>query len=163
MLNKISTKLNKIILAICMVLVLVMTCIIWVQVTGRYVFNAAPRWSEELARFLMAWLAMLGASVMVFENKNVSVDFFTKKLPPRVQKGLAVFLRLMTFFVFFLMIKYGFKYSMKAIKSISPATGISMAIPYLAVPVGGILMAFQSITVLIKEIKNTDYTKKRVE
>ena len=52
---------------------------------------------------------------------------------------------------------------MKSIKSISHATGLSMSIPYLAVPIGGILMGLQSITVLIKEIKKSDNTKEMVE
>ena len=34
-----------------------------IQVVGRYIFNAPPTWTEELARFSMVWGGLLGATV----------------------------------------------------------------------------------------------------
>lgn len=39
-----------------------MVCVIGVQVVARYGLNAPPGWTEELARYLMVWGGLLGAT-----------------------------------------------------------------------------------------------------
>jgi TRAP-type C4-dicarboxylate transport system permease small subunit len=101
----------------------------------------------------MVWLAMIGASIMVWEQKNVSVDFIVAKFNPKVQKVLSIILKLVTVVVFILMIIQGWEYVQSGLKSISPATGINKGVIYLAIPVGGALMLFQTISLIILEIK----------
>lgn len=49
-------------------------------------------WSDEVAAMTNAWLIFMGAAVMAHEQKHVQVDFFTKKLPKKVQIVIEVLL-----------------------------------------------------------------------
>ena len=53
---------------------------VW-QVIGRYVFSKAPGWSEELSRFLMLWLTMLGAAAALRSGSHLSVTSLVDSLP----------------------------------------------------------------------------------
>ena len=55
---------------------------VW-QVIGRYVFSKAPGWTEELSRFLMLWLTMLGAAAALRSGSHLSVTSLVDALPPR--------------------------------------------------------------------------------
>ena len=52
-------------------------------VTLRYVGGAAPIWTEELARFSMVWMVLIGAAAAFYNGDQMSIDFVVMKLPPR--------------------------------------------------------------------------------
>lgn len=62
-LGGISAFLNRIALWGAVAAVLVMVFAALYQVVARYVFDAPPVWTEELARRAMVWAGMLGAAV----------------------------------------------------------------------------------------------------
>ncbi|WP_370979343.1 TRAP transporter small permease [Agaribacterium sp. ZY112] len=49
-------------------------------VFSRFVLGAQSAWTEELARFLLVWLALLGASVAFRQHKHLGIDLFTQQL-----------------------------------------------------------------------------------
>ena len=55
------------------------------QVGFRFILNRPLIWSEELVRFLLIWMVMIGAAVISFDNKHLSVDGFVDILPIAVQ------------------------------------------------------------------------------
>ncbi|GLQ05117.1 TRAP transporter small permease [Sneathiella chinensis] len=61
-LDRISFALNRIALSGAVLAVLVMVFAASWQVITRYLFDAPPVWTEELARRAMVWAGMLGAS-----------------------------------------------------------------------------------------------------
>jgi TRAP-type C4-dicarboxylate transport system permease small subunit len=40
-----------------------MVVVIWLQIVARYGFHSPPPWTEELARYLMVWGGLLGATL----------------------------------------------------------------------------------------------------
>lgn len=50
----------------------VMFAVVMLQVVSRYVFNSPPSWAEELARYMMIWLGLLGAT-MSFKSRMDAV------------------------------------------------------------------------------------------
>src|SRR5690554_1098560 len=73
-----------------MILVMAAT-IVW-QVFARYVLDAAPGWSEELARFLMIWVTLLGGAAVLRSGGHISVTALLDWLPQRVH-GIVLALR----------------------------------------------------------------------
>lgn len=62
----------------------VMLLSILLQVVARYIFNAPPAWTEELARYAMIWSAMAGATMAYYRGADpVMLRFNTKGLPGR--------------------------------------------------------------------------------
>ena len=59
----------------------IMVVTILLQVFCRYVLNNSLPWTEELAKYLMVWVACLVAPWVYRENLNVSIEMFVDSLP----------------------------------------------------------------------------------
>ena len=70
-------------------LLAVMTCITFMQVVARYVFNYSFVWALELNTFLFAWLIFLGMAYGVRVGAHIGVDALVKSLGPRAAQTCA--------------------------------------------------------------------------
>ncbi len=50
-------------------------------VIGRYVFGGAVSWSEEVPRYLLVWIAFLGAAICVDRKEHIAFDIVYNALP----------------------------------------------------------------------------------
>ena len=73
-----SDAVNAVALTLAKLALAGMVCVIGVQVVARYVLNAPPGWTEELARYLMVWAGLLGATAAFRRAVDPSV-FPTKE------------------------------------------------------------------------------------
>ena len=53
--------------------------VVW-GVFTRYVMGHQSQWTEELARLLLIWVALLGASIAFIRRSHLGVDYFVNKL-----------------------------------------------------------------------------------
>jgi len=63
-----------------------MVLLILAQVFFRYVLNDSLPWTEELAKFMMVWVACLVAPWAYRENLNVSIQMFADALPLKLRQ-----------------------------------------------------------------------------
>ena len=112
------------------------------QVVFRYVLESPLSWSDEAARFLLMWLAMLAAAYGFKTRSHFALVFVIERFEPRFEKaiGLLVTLVVATFLAVFVV--NAAKYTMSAWDVVGPGTQLSMAVPYSSAVVGGILMLF---------------------
>jgi TRAP-type C4-dicarboxylate transport system permease small subunit len=54
-----SAMVNKIAINSTVVLFTIMTLIVWVQIFFRFILGGGIVWSEEIAKFMMVWMALL--------------------------------------------------------------------------------------------------------
>jgi TRAP-type C4-dicarboxylate transport system permease small subunit len=121
--------------------------VLW-QVFSRYVLQSPSKWTEELATFLLIWVALLGAAVATGRGAHLGIDYFVQKLPPRDRMGAEIFAFLcIALFAFFVMILGGAELVRMTLdlKQKSPALGIQMGYVYLAVPISGFFMLLYSV------------------
>ncbi|MGK0240584.1 MAG: TRAP-type C4-dicarboxylate transport system permease small subunit [Candidatus Pelagisphaera sp.] len=59
--------------------------VLW-GVISRYVFGQQAKWSEELARMLLVWVSLFGASVAFGMKAHLGLDYFATKLHPDAGK-----------------------------------------------------------------------------
>ena len=128
---------------ILMFAVLIVT--VFYQVLGRYLFNAPPSWSEELARFLQVWIALLASALCIQQGMHLGVDYLLHAVPPRGRALLEILVHVLVSGVLLLLIVQGIKILVVAAVQSSPAMGINMWYAYLAVPVGAALMLLESV------------------
>lgn len=71
-------------------LLLAMMIVTFVDVVGRYVFNAPLAGAYELTEVLLALVVFIGLPIVTFRREHVTVDLVTSRLPFLVRRGLAV-------------------------------------------------------------------------
>ncbi|MFL3657069.1 MAG: TRAP transporter small permease [Opitutales bacterium] len=59
--------------------------VLW-GVISRYAFGQQAKWSEELARMLLVWVSLFGASVAFGMKAHLGLDYFAEKLHPDAGK-----------------------------------------------------------------------------
>src|SRR4030042_6659404 len=80
MLRQIKNFLDKVLETIVMVFVALLVLDVLWQVFTRKVLNNPSKWTEELATFLLVWVALLGAAVALGLGVHLGVDYFVGKL-----------------------------------------------------------------------------------
>jgi len=110
------------------------------QVIGRYVFGRAPGWSEELCRFLMLWVAMLGSAAVLRRGGHLTVTALLDALPPTWQAVLLALRDALMVAACGLLAWQGWLFAELNGAQDSAAMEIPMTWPYAALPVGGALI-----------------------
>ncbi|MCL6610610.1 MAG: TRAP transporter small permease [Peptococcaceae bacterium] len=118
----------------------VISLVIPYEVIGRYLLGSAPYWSGELTVFSLVWVSMLGAAVGLPRGYQIGMTFFIDRLPDGIGRLVRILGHLVTLLILSVLIVYGAEQTIFNQKQTSPAMQLSMAIPYLAIPVGAMLM-----------------------
>ncbi len=129
-------------------LTLQMTLVVLLGVFTRYVLNDALAWIEELARYSMIWLTWLGGGLAMRRGAHIAVEFFTDALPQKARFVVILLGRAGVFFFLGICLWYGVDLTMRVSAQSTIALGISMQIPYAAIPVGALLMAYHLAAVM---------------
>ena len=133
------------------VMMAVMTVVIIIQVFLRYLFSFSLSWSEEVARYLMIWVAFLGASLALKKGLHIGVELVISRVGQKVKKWiLLVSQASILIFLLYLTVGGG-KLAWAVRDQSSPALLFSMGWAYLSAPVGGLFMVIQSFHLLIEE------------
>lgn len=132
------------------IMLLVMSVTIAYQVLSRFVLGASLSWSEELARYLMAWLVFVGAAVAIRKSELIGVEALVSIASDNIKKVLKLLVYLICLgFSIFLIVK-GFEMLEVVKNQQSPAMRIPMTWVYASIPVCGAVMALNSIVVTIE-------------
>jgi len=113
-------------------------------VFSRKVLGDQARWSEELARFLLVWVAFLGGAIAYLDDKHLGVDIVLRGFDRSARRVSRVLTHAIVFaFAFFVMGIGGSKLVIDRFDSgqVLPALQIAKAWFYLAVPVSGFLIS----------------------
>jgi TRAP-type C4-dicarboxylate transport system permease small subunit len=95
--NRIKLAVDRTIAAFSiMVMSVLVICVVW-QVFSRYVLNQPSTSTDELARFLMIWVGLLGAAYTVGAQRHLSIDLLSMALQPRKQALLTIVVNLLIF------------------------------------------------------------------
>lgn len=87
-------------------LLALMTLLTFVQVVLRYVFNTGLSWSLEATTYSFAALVLIGMSYGVRTKTHIAIDLFTRRMPARTQRIVAL-LAVVVCLVYAAMMIYG--------------------------------------------------------
>jgi TRAP-type transport system small permease protein len=128
-------------------LTLQMVLVVLLGVFTRYVLNDSLAWTEELARYSMIWLSWLGGGLALRRGAHIAVEFVRDALP-ETAKSVAIFVGRVGVFLFLgICLWYGLDLTARVSMQSTIALGISMQIPYAAIPVGALLMVYHLLAV----------------
>ncbi|MCK5823910.1 MAG: TRAP transporter small permease [Ichthyobacteriaceae bacterium] len=121
--------------------------IVW-QVISRYVFNSPSEYTDELSRYLLIWVGVLGAAYVTGTRGHISLDFFIKKYFTKQLGALDVFSNLLIIaFAFVVLIIGGGRlvFITLSLGQISAALQVPLGYVYSVLPIGGAIIVFYSI------------------
>jgi len=147
--KQIRSQLDKIIeLLLVSILSAMVINVLW-QIITRY-FSASPSsFSDELARYLMIWLGLIGSAYVSGKKEHVSIDYFLKKLNHKKRILLNRLIDfIILFFAFFVMIIGGGHLVFVTIKleQLSPSLQIPLGFVYSVIPLSGLIIIFYQIS-----------------
>ncbi len=134
-------------------MIIAMSVITFMQVFYRYVLAASLPWAEEVGRFLVIAITFMGSAYAFREGTHVSVEAFTNLLPDKLAFGVHIFSRLASIAFFLVLFIFGTRYALDNIYHLAPATRISMAIPYMTVPVGSVMIIVRLVILTVEELR----------
>lgn len=144
-------RLNWFIERLCALLVAVMVVVVWLGVLSRYAIDLQITWTEELARYLMIWAALLAVSCGVHYREHVGLMVILEKMPRKIHRWFNLVLDLIGLTFFLLLLWYGINLSRDGATQYATIFNMTMALPYAAVPVSAGLAALQMLLVALKD------------
>jgi TRAP-type C4-dicarboxylate transport system permease small subunit len=127
--------------------------VLW-QVISRYVFSSPSSWTEELARFLLIWISLLGAVYAFRTGMHLGLDVLPKKLTGGPARLLKVFsLCLVIVFSLAVLVIGGANLVMMTweLRQYSAVLGLPMAVVYVVIPLSGLLICLYALAAFTYE------------
>lgn len=141
------------------VMVALVCCVVW-QVFSRYVLSQPSTITDEMARFLMIWVGLLGAAYTVGAQKHLSIDLLSMSLSQYKKNILAVIVNIFILsFSIIVIIGGGLKLIDKTLvtSQVSAAMQIPMGYIYIALPLSGAIITLYSIYYIIVNAQQIVY------
>ena len=133
--------------ALVVLMVALVSAVSW-QVISRYVFSSPSSWTEEVARFLLIWIGVLGAAYAFRTGVHLGLDVLPKKLTGTAAQVLKMFtlLMLLIFAIGVLVIGGISLVSLTwELKQYSAVLGLPIALVYSVIPVSGVLICLYAV------------------
>jgi TRAP-type C4-dicarboxylate transport system permease small subunit len=130
--------------------------VLW-QVFSRFILQSPSSFTEELARYMLVWLGILGASYVAGQKMHLAIDLLSTKLKGKSKSAVEIVIQSCIFiFSLFVMVIGGIRLVTitLALNQISAALQIKLGYVYLVLPISGLLMMFYAFYYIMQEINN---------
>lgn len=145
-------KLNRVLEVILIMLLSIMVLNVSWQVFSRYVLANPSSFTDELARYLMIWLGVLGTAYVSGKRLHVAIDILHSQLSLSIQKTMQkVIFSIVILATFLIFIIGGSRlvYLSYLLGQKSAALQIPLYLVYVCVPLSGACIIFYKINDLI--------------
>ena len=149
-LNRFAYRLNWVVERVCALLVGVMVVVIWFEVLERYFLEMGITWTEEFSRYVMIWAALLAVSCGAYYREHIGLELFNRFLPPKVLRSLVVCLDVIGIAFFGFLFYYGIGMTAAGAGQYATIFGMTMVVPFAAVPVSAALTAIQIFAAMFR-------------
>jgi len=125
------------------------------QIISRFVIKSPIRWTEEGARFLFFWVALMGASVSVHGRRHFTIEVYDPKKikTPWLRLLLEIVPEIIVLAFCLLLTYYGWLYFESGKTRLGIEVPLSMSLVYLALPISGISMMVYTVANIFNLIK----------
>jgi len=127
--------------------------VLW-QVFTRFVMGTPSSFTDELARYLMIWVGVLGAAYISGKRLHVAIDLLPSRLNKKGQTKLKIVINwIIIAFCLAALVIGGLRlvYITYTLKQSSPALQIPLAVVYAIIPISGILIIYYKLSDIINK------------
>jgi len=122
----------------------------------RYFIPLGWTFTEELARYLMIWAALLAVSSGISHREHIGMLVIFDQFPPGARKWLAVAFDVIAFFFFAVIFFYGLGFVERGFSRYTMIENIPKAYPFIGVPLAAGLACIQLVLVAIHDFFSSD-------
>ena len=141
-------RLNKLLeWAVVILLCVMLFSVLW-GVFTRYFFADQSSWTDELARFMLIWVSILGAAYISGKNAHITIDLLSASIALKARLQMEVVTgMIISLFVLVIFLVGGSRYIYISFKlgQTSAALEIPMGYVYLVLPIAGIIIIYFKI------------------
>ena len=138
------------------ILLAVMTGLVIVDVTGRYVLGVTFAGTAEIATALFVWLVFLGSSGAVRKLQHIGIAGLSELLPPRALIVLQLLISAAIFLACLHVARISFHLSNASWGREIDMVGVPYFYVYIIIPVSFVLMAFHCAAQILDILRNGD-------
>lgn len=147
-------KIDKILSRVLIVIMgLMVVNVLW-QVFTRYILGDPSSFTDELARYLMIWIGVLGAAYVSGKDMHVAIDLIPSRSSEKTQKKLKKIVNVLIITFSFLALVIGgsrLVYISYILGQQSAALQIPLALVYMVLPISGTLIIYYKISNLLNQ------------
>lgn len=129
--------------------------VLW-QVFTRFVLRDPSSYTEELARYLLVWVGLIGAAYAASQKMHLAIDILTARLRGKPRRYVELFIHLCTFlFALLIMVIGGIRLVnlTLTLNQISAALQIKLGYVYLALPLSGLIIMFYAAWFFAEQLR----------
>ncbi|PZX61316.1 TRAP-type C4-dicarboxylate transport system permease small subunit [Algoriphagus ratkowskyi] len=144
-------SLDKWIAHILVILMALMVLNVTWQVTSRYVFQSPSSFTDELSRYMLIWVGMLGAAYVAGKNEHLAIDILLTKLEEKGQDKLMILINsCVLVFALVVMVIGGTNlvYLTFILEQRSAVLQIPLAYIYGIIPFSGLLVIYYQVVAI---------------
>lgn len=135
----------------CALLVAAMIGVVWFGIIDRYFLALGGTWTEELARYIMIWAALLAIPCCTHRREHIGLDLLFRKIPEQYQVKARLFLDMIGIAFFAFLFYYGIMMTQMGATQYATIFGMNMTLPYLSVPVASFLTMLQIFVCMVRD------------
>ncbi|MGE6133037.1 TRAP transporter small permease [Aeromonas salmonicida] len=136
------------------VMAMLVGCVVW-QVFSRYVLAQPSTMTDEIARFSMIWVGLLGAAYATGKRRHLSIDLFVSDLKGGRKLANQLFVDLcVLLFSSGAMVWGGLTLVAKVYSTgqVSPAMQLPMAYVYAVLPLSGFIISYYCVLFILETL-----------
>ncbi len=120
--------------------------IVLLAVFFRYILNDSLAWSDDTVRYLFVWFTLLGSVVVLRDRRQIRVEYFVERLPPRRRRAVetAMFAMVLVLYAFFIVAGFTWVWKTSGTHTSSLQLPLNWVF-YAALPVTGLLGLYYCI------------------
>ncbi len=150
-------KIDRVLGTVLAFLMAIMTLDVLWQVLSRYLLQSPSSFTDELARFLLVWIGILGAAYVAGQDRHLAIDLLPSRLTgPRKKQLMVLIASLIVVFAFAVMVVGGSRlvYVTLYLGQKSSALQVPLGYVYLIIPVSGLLVMYYKLDSIRNMLKN---------
>lgn len=158
--------LDKLLAAVLIALMALMVLDVTWQISTRFFTDSPSSWTEELARFLLIWIGLLGAPWAYRQRAHLGLSYLVDKQSPEKQKWLVIFsYAASAFFALTVMVYGGGKLVALTLelKQVSASLGWKIGYVYSVIPLSGVLISIYALNFMRENLAGDVYIPSHLE
>ncbi|MCY7297205.1 TRAP transporter small permease [Alteromonas sp. a30] len=135
----------------------ILLVVVW-QVISRFILQDPASVTEELSRFILMWIGILGAAYAYRQKAHLGLNLVVERQAPHVKKFILLLIEVLVLIFSAVVLVFGGKGLVNLtleLEQISAALGVHIGFVYTVLPISGVLIIFYCIVNMMEILSGT--------